>query len=105
MSIKFYMDQDGTPRAEGKGKYAVFADFLESDVGASPDICQEIIEMLEDLDEDGSATEESFNSHTLIISPKSVTIQPEYDDKPAARFTHEEFLEKIDDWQDFLERM
>ena len=51
------MDQDGTPRAEGKGKFAVLADFLESDVGASPDICQEIVEMLEDLEDGGAAIE------------------------------------------------
>ena len=103
MSIKFYMDQDGTPRAEGKGKYAVLADFLESDIGGSPDICQEIQEMLEDIDEEGN-TEESFNSHTLVISPKSVTIHSEYDEMPPARFSSEEFRDWIGDWQDFLER-
>lgn len=84
MSLEFYRDETGDPRARavaGRDREAL-AQFLESDVQGSAAFGLEILAAIEAIAEGrlGEWTR-TGNSHTLILSPEGATIEPEFDEE------------------------
>jgi hypothetical protein len=84
MSLEFYRDETGDPRARalaGQDREAL-AQFLESDVQGSAAFGFEILEAIEEITE-GRVEEwtRTGNSHTLTLSPDGAVIEPELDEE------------------------
>jgi uncharacterized protein YacL (UPF0231 family) len=106
MQLQFHWDDDGTPRARGKGHGRTVAGFLESDLQDSPAAAREVLRALDQV-ESGHAPswERTGNAYTLTLSPEGATIQDENEeDSEPHRLTLAALREAVSGWVSFLER-
>ena len=105
MQIQFHWDDDGSPRARGKGHGRALAGFLESDLQGSPAAAREVLRALDRV-ESGHAPswERTGNAYTLTLSPAGATIQDEQaaDAEPQA-VPLAALREALAGWVSFLE--
>jgi uncharacterized protein YacL (UPF0231 family) len=105
MQLHFHWDDDGSPRARGKGYHRALAGFLESDLQDSPAAAREVLRALDRV-ESGHAPswERTGNAYTLTLSPDGATIQDEQaeDAKPHA-VPLAALREALAGWASFLE--
>src|SRR4051812_9929755 len=71
MKLDFHRDSAGDPRARGKGRAQVVADFLESDLQDSVDAAREVLRAVDDVESGRVPSwERTGNAYTLTLSPK-----------------------------------
>jgi uncharacterized protein YacL (UPF0231 family) len=105
MKLEYYRDDDGSPRARGRGHGRTVAGFLESDLQDSPAAAREVLRAL-DRAESGRepSWERAGNAYTLTLSPEGATLQDEQaeDAKPHA-VPLAVLREALSGWISFLE--
>lgn len=107
MSLEFYRDEAGDPRARavaGRDREAL-AHFLESDVQGSAAFGLEILAAIEAVAE-GRLPEwtRTGNSHTLTLSPEGAEIEPDFDDPLGSGLVPLSDLgEAVTRWIEFLD--
>ena len=81
MSLEFYRDEIGDPRARAGRDREALAHFLESDVQRSTTFCLEILAAIEAVGEgrlrDWTRT---ASTHTLTLSLEGAQIEPDFDE-------------------------
>lgn len=106
MQLQFHWDDDGSPRAHGKGQAQALAGFLESDLQDSPAAAREVLRALDRV-ESGHAPswERTGNAYTLTLSPKGATIQDEQaEDAEPHSIPLAALREALSGWVSFLEK-
>jgi len=107
MSLEFYRDETGDPRARaraGRNREAL-AHFLESDVQGSAAFALEILAAIEAVSE-GRLREwtRTGNSHTLTLSGEGAAIEPDFDEEIDAGIVPlSDLREAVTSWIEFLD--
>jgi len=107
MSLEFYRDEAGDPRARAVAdrKREVLARFLESDVQGSVGSGLEILAAIEEVAE-GRLREwtRTGNAHTLVLSPEGAAIEPDFaEESDAAVVPLSDLREAVTGWIEFLD--
>jgi len=105
MQLQFHWDDDGSPRARGKGHGRMVAGLLESDLQDSPAAAREVLRALDRV-ESGHAPswERTGNAYTLTLSPERATIQDEQaEDAQPQTVPLAALREALSGWVSFLE--
>ena len=105
MQLQFHWDDDGSPRAHGKGHGRALAGFLESDLQDSPAAAREVLRALDRIESGHEPSwERTGNAYTLTLSPEGATIQDESseDFEPHA-LPLAALREALSGWVSFLE--
>lgn len=98
--LDFYRDENGHPRARGDDER--LATFLETDLQASKEICEELLQL---LGHEHETSEFAGNAHHVAIASKTVTIEATADpDAPDRRLTRAEFQRAVSDWLSFIKQ-
>ncbi|MFL6262810.1 MAG: YacL family protein [Thermoanaerobaculia bacterium] len=105
MQLQFHWDDDGSPRARGKGHGRTVAGFLESDLQDSPAAAREVLRALDRVEAGREASwERAGNAYTLTLSPEGATIQDENaEDAEPYRLPLAALREALSGWVSFLE--
>ncbi|HEY3567655.1 MAG TPA: YacL family protein [Thermoanaerobaculia bacterium] len=105
MQLQFHWDDDGTPRARGKGHGRALAGFLESDLQDSPAAAREVLRALDRVESGHEPSwERTGNAHTLTLAPEGATIQDEQaEDAEPQAVSLEALREALSGWISFLE--
>jgi|SRR3954447_24216738 uncharacterized protein YacL (UPF0231 family) len=105
MKLEYYRDDDGSPRARGRGRGRTVAGFLESDLQDSPAAAREVLRALDRVEAGREPSwERAGNSYTLTLSPEGATIQDENDEESEPyRLTLASLREALSGWISFLE--
>jgi len=106
MQLQFHWDDDGSPRASGRGRGRTAAGLLESDLQDSPDAAREVLRALDRVESGREPSwERAGNAYTLTLSPEGATIQDENDEasKPS-HLSLSEIRDVISGWIHFLEK-
>jgi uncharacterized protein YacL (UPF0231 family) len=105
MQLQFHWDDDGSPRARGKGHGQALAGFLESDLQDSPAAAREVLHALDRVESGHAPTwERTGNAYTLTLSPAGATIQDEQVDGAGPHAVPlPELREALAGWVAFLE--
>lgn len=107
MSLEFYRDETGDPRARAiadRDREAL-AHFLESDVQGSAAFGLEILAAIEAISE-GRLREwtRTGNSHTLTLSSEGAAIEPDFDDEiDSGEISLSDLREAVTGWIEFLD--
>ncbi|HYU35083.1 MAG TPA: YacL family protein [Thermoanaerobaculia bacterium] len=107
MSLEFYRDEAGDPRARAvpAGGSEALARFLESDLQGSAASGLEILAAIESVAE-GRLPEwtRTGNAHTLILSPEGAAIEADFaDDGDAGLVSLADLREAVTRWIEFLD--
>lgn len=105
MQLDFHWDDDGSPRARGKGHGRTVAGFLESDLQDSPAAAREVLRALDRIESGHVPSwERTGNAYTLTLSPEGATIQDEQagDSEPHV-MPLAVLREAVSGWASFLE--
>lgn len=107
MSLEFYRDETGDPRARAiadRGREAL-AHFLESDVQGSAAFGLEILAAIEAISEGGLREwTRTGNSHTLSLSAEGASIEPDFDDEiDSGEISLSDLREAVTSWIEFLD--
>jgi uncharacterized protein YacL (UPF0231 family) len=79
MSYRFYRDDDGVPRAETARGERLLGRFLESDMQGSVGMCDEVLDVLDDIAAGRRQRwQRTGNAHTIFISKRRARIQAEF---------------------------
>ena len=96
--IRFYLDENGLPAAEGEDQR--LATFLQTDIQGSAEIAQSIIDALRDKDYRGEIT---GNAHCLIVTRRMAVIESLYDeDTPARTMPRVDLLKTMERWLTYI---
>jgi uncharacterized protein YacL (UPF0231 family) len=105
MSLEFYRDEAGDPRARAGRDREALARFLESDVQGSAAFGLEVLAAIEAVAE-GRLREwtRTGNAHTLVLSPEGAAIEPDFDEETEAGLVPlPDLREAVTRWIEFLE--
>ena len=105
MSLEFYRDEAGDPRARASRDREALARFLESDVQGSAASGLEILAAIEAVAE-GRLREwtRTGNAYTLVLSPEGAAIEPDFDEESeAAIVALADLREAVARWVEFLD--
>lgn len=105
MSLEFYRDEAGDPRARASRDRELLARFLESDVQGSATFGLEILAAIEAI-ADGRLREwtQTGNAHTLVLSPEGAAIEPDFDEESeSALVSLADLREAVARWIEFLD--
>lgn len=105
MQLQFHWDDDGSPRARGRGHGRALAGFLESDLQDSPAAAREVLRALDRVESGHEPSwERTGNAYTLTLSPEGATIQDEHDENSEPHSLPLAALrEALAGWVSFLE--
>ncbi len=105
MSLEFYRDEAGDPRARAGRDREALARFLESDVQGSVASGLEILGAIEAVAEGRlSDWSRTGNAHTLILSPEGAAIEPDFAEQCDAGFVPlSDLREAVTRWIEFLD--
>ncbi len=104
MSLEFYWDEDGTPRARAGSALALLAGFLESEVQGSFEVGGRFLDRLVHVRAGRlEAWAETGNAYTVSIRPDEVEIMLEEGRKGRMRVAPEQFEKALQDWLGFLQ--
>jgi uncharacterized protein YacL (UPF0231 family) len=105
MSLEFYRDEAGDPRARADRDREALAHFLESDVQGSAAFGLEILAAIEAVTE-GRLREwtRTGNSHTLVLSEEGAAIEPDFDEESETGIVSlSDLREAVTRWIEFLD--
>ena len=105
MTLEFYRDEAGDPRARAGRDREALAHFLESDVQGSAAFGLEILAAIEAVTE-GRLDEwtRTGNSYTLVLSPEGAAIEPDFDEESeAGHVSLDDLREAVTRWIEFLD--
>lgn len=105
MSLEFYRDETGDPRARAVADRESLAYFLESDVQGSAAFGLEILAAIEALEE-GRIREwtRTGNSHTLTLYREAAMIEPDFEEEgEPGEVPLEDLREAVTAWIEFLD--
>lgn len=105
--LKMYRDADEAPRAEAdvaNPHAGALAQFLESDVQDDPELCEDLIATIEELDLQDDPLEIVGNSYALIFDGETVALDCVADDETDDIFTlsRDYVIEELKNWKEFL---
>ncbi len=102
--IKLYRDNEGYRCVDPNGLHPLIASFLEQDVQSGFSGCQELLEIVDDI-EHGRRVEWSstYNAHAVTIRPDGVVIENLWDDSlGVAHLPLKVFRSCIESWAEFF---
>lgn len=104
VNLQFYRDSAGDPRARCNPPYELLGHFLESDVQSSIAFCEEILQILDQIDRSEiTRWQQTGNAHTLFLEKKEVRIEAEYDElAEPCRLSLEALRDAVSRWMAFL---
>lgn len=105
MSLEFYRDEAGDPRARAGRDREALAQFLESDVQGSSAFGLEILAAIEAVTE-GKLREwtRTGNAHTLILSSEGAAIETDFDEEgDSGLLPLDDLREAVTRWIEFLD--
>jgi uncharacterized protein YacL (UPF0231 family) len=105
MSLEFYRDEAGDPRARAGRDREALAHFLESDIQGSAAFGLEVLAAIEAITEGrlGEWTR-TGNSYTLLLSPEGAAIEPDFDEESEAGLVPlDDLREAVTRWIEFLD--
>lgn len=105
MSLEFYRDESGDPRARAGRDREALARFLESDIQGSVTFGLEILAAIEKVLE-GRLREwtRTGNAHTLVLSPEGAAIEPDYSEEGEQDLVPlADLREAVTRWIEFLD--
>lgn len=105
MSLDFYRDEAGDPRARASRGWEALAHFLESDVQGSAAFGLEILAAIDAVAE-GRLREwtRTGNAHTLVLSPEGAAIEPDFDEETEVGLLPlADLREAVTRWIEFLD--
>jgi len=74
-NLKFFFDNNGTPRARGPASERVLMTFLETDVQGSDHVCHDLMDDVTAIEDETAETREFIgNAHSVTITPDGVHI-------------------------------
>ena len=105
MSLEFYRDESGDPRARAGRDREALARFLESDIQGSAAFGLEVLAAIEAV-ADGRLREwtRTGNAHTLVLSPEGAAIEPDFSEESEAGLVPlPDLREAVIRWVEFLD--
>lgn len=105
MTLEFYRDEAGDPRARAGRDREALAHFLESDVQGSAAFGLEVLAAIEAVAE-GRLDEwtRTGNSYTLVLSPEGAAIEPDFDEESEGGLVSlGDLREAVTRWIEFLD--
>jgi uncharacterized protein YacL (UPF0231 family) len=104
MSYRFYLDDDGDPRAETLRSQRLLGRFLESDIQDSHGLCADVLAALDDIASDRRKRwQMTGNAHTLILSKRRARIRAEFGRSSDLILPPAELRQVLLEWQELLE--
>lgn len=102
--MRFFIDDDGNPRAVAAPPKQALGWFLEDDVQGAPNSCRLILEEIERVERgEIDMWEGTGNAHTVTVRPDGVTIVNEFaDDSEPAEVSVDEFRVALTRWRDLI---
>ncbi len=96
--LEFYRDEGGNPCARGSdGRLATF---IQTDLQESVAVITDLIALLKS---DNEHAEFNGNAHSVTITPATVVIDSNFDDKaPDRRVARDEMLSHVESWLTFV---
>jgi hypothetical protein len=98
---QFYLDSNGSPRAQFASRCAVLGWYLEQDVQASPKVCDELLSICDDISNDArDSWSGTGNAHSISITSANVVIENVFaNDAPPCELTIREFRAAVASWK------
>ena len=103
MKLDLFRDEDGAPRARGRGRYARLAAYLESDVQGSRTLLRRIARALDAVEAGREERwEHTGNAHTLTLTRRGARIECEVEEGEPAEVTLADLRTALGWWEELL---